>query len=298
MAEQQVTLKRKRHRTGFTPVPNDLLTNEKISGLAKALWCLLFSKPDGWTFYWGEILSNFKEGRDSVKKAAKELESFGYLTKRQTKKSLNGKMIFGGMEIELDDMPDLTASEENQPSIPITEFQSPEIPSLEVPVSEAPITEGASAYKHLSKKDLFDKDLSKSLSLEEVKNYIENLLREREENFSIDAKKCFDWLTAQGKKLKNSWQSVVLSWIDKPENQIAKKSTTPTPFVEESEEVKNLRSRIKFELGLANLSNASGYFLDAKIEKVGDGWVVKVQNPKALEFQGILAKINIKIEVK
>src|SRR3990167_2088809 len=77
MAEQEITLKKQ--RMPFTQVPNELLCNNLISGIAKAMWCVFYSKPDGWTFYWPEIVRNFREGREALFRAKKELEKAGYL---------------------------------------------------------------------------------------------------------------------------------------------------------------------------------------------------------------------------
>jgi hypothetical protein len=151
--KSQITLRKQ--QLPFTQVPNELLCNQEISSLAKTLWCVLYSKPDNWTFFWGEILTHFKEGRDAVKKASKELEKVGYFRKNQLKRNQNGKMVFGGMEIELFCSP-VTPDQQNQGELPITDFQLTETPS-----SEIPLTENQSTYKYLNKKDLSNKYLNK-----------------------------------------------------------------------------------------------------------------------------------------
>ncbi len=275
MSEQQILLKKKRPRTGFTQVPNDLLCSDKISGLAKALWCLLFSKPENWTFFWGEILSNFKEGRDSVKKAAKELEESGYLIKKQTKKSLNGKMIFGGMEIELDDQPTL----ENSGAVPITEFQLTEIPS-----TESSLTEKAYTYKQRSKKDLSKKDLSSLPSEEEAQKFADD------EELKIDVKK---WLKISKHGNLRNWQQAMIAYAENPKNQVIKKNLTT-----ESKQIQILRTDIRDTL-LYNASANDIYFAGRRIESTEDGhFIIFCDDKKALKYESELAKINVKIEVK
>lgn len=310
MSEQQLTLKRKRHRTGFTPVPNDLLTNNQISGLAKALWCLLFSKPENWTFYWGEILSNFKEGRDAVKNARKELEKFGYLECKQVKRSMNGKMVFGGMEIELDDMPDLSALE-NKASVPITEIQLTESQSPEIQLTETPSTEKPSSYKDLLDKNLSKKNLSYfiSLPLEEKRENLKKIWKEK--NLKSDCEKYLLF------REKSNWKGVTnleadIAWWENghkekfPELHVEKKTNgdKASPIEEEPKEIQEVRGRFKFTHGnwVDNNDKAIFWqlFLTAKPEiiQTDSGFTVFISDESALKFAEVLAKINVKIEVK
>lgn len=199
--KNQITLRKQ--RVSFTQVPNDLICNPEISSLAKSLWCVLYSKPDNWTFFWGEILTHLKEGRDAIKKASKELEEFGYLCKKQLKQNSNGKMIFSGMEIELFYEPQNPPMQENQGHFPITDFQLTETPS-----SEIPLTENQSTDKYLYKKDLSNKNLKnkpfsflaknppkkKSLTLEEAEIY------KKEKNYQSDVEGFIDYYQPKGWK--------------------------------------------------------------------------------------------------
>lgn len=167
----------KKQRLPFTQIPNDLLCNPEISGLAKALWCVLYSKPDDWTFYWREIEKNFKEGRDAIRKAAKQLEDLGYLQKEQ-KRILTGRgkeWKFGGMEIALFHDPSKPLVEEgyNKGLSPNTENP---YPGNEDAGSEDP--ENPHTYKDLSNKDLSNKDLNYSSYEESEKK--EDLNKENE----------------------------------------------------------------------------------------------------------------------
>ena len=172
MSEQQNTLKI--HRLPFTQVPNDLICSDKISGMAKALWCVFYSKPDNWTFYWREIENNFKEGRDAVRNAAKQLEELGYLKKTQKKINSGKGMTFGGMEIELFSYPnqqikDSSSNTENPCSRNSDTSNSDSTPSN---------SRKAVTYKEIKNKDLSNKDLdnsffsnSKAASKKDLENY-------------------------------------------------------------------------------------------------------------------------------
>jgi hypothetical protein len=66
-------------RINFTMISNDIITSPKISGLAKALYSYLASRPEGWIFYQEEINKNFLEGRTAIKTATKQLEEVGLI---------------------------------------------------------------------------------------------------------------------------------------------------------------------------------------------------------------------------
>lgn len=124
MSEQQITIKKQ--RLPFTQVPNELLCSNRISGVAKALWCVLYSKPENWTFYWSEILRNFKEGREALTNAKKSLEEEGYIkiTQKRIPTGRGNETKFGGMDIELFYDPQLPLTPNNSDSSQTTGFPS------------------------------------------------------------------------------------------------------------------------------------------------------------------------------
>ena len=88
----------KKERTGFTMIPNALISDSNITGKAKAIYCYLFSRPDDWTFHVTEISNNFKEGRDAIYSAIGELISTGWINKTQVKDE-SGKFSHNEFEI-------------------------------------------------------------------------------------------------------------------------------------------------------------------------------------------------------
>lgn len=76
----------KRNPFPFTAVPNELICNPEITAKSKAIYCYLLSRPDNWIFYTEEIANNFKEGREAIASALKELIDFGWIAKEQIRK--------------------------------------------------------------------------------------------------------------------------------------------------------------------------------------------------------------------
>lgn len=70
------------------------------------------------------------------------------------------------------------------------------------------------------------------------------------------------------------------------------------PAEEETGEIKEIRSQIKFYLGKANKPDACVYFAGKEIQKTNSGSTIFVTDEKAMEYQEILAEINVTIEVK
>ena len=74
-------------RVKFTQVPNDLICSSELTGIQKAVYCYLLSRPDDWKFYTSEIAKNMKESKDTIYKALKELIKFGWIEKKQIRKA-------------------------------------------------------------------------------------------------------------------------------------------------------------------------------------------------------------------
>lgn len=69
----------------FTIIPNILITFEQISWKAKGIFAYLASKPDGWSFYMKDIQKRSTDGKSAVQSGIRELESFGFLSRKQTR---------------------------------------------------------------------------------------------------------------------------------------------------------------------------------------------------------------------
>lgn len=225
MSEQQQTIKYKQ-QVPFSQIRNDFLCSNKISGVAKALWCVLYSKPLEWTFYWPEILSNMKEKRDCVKNAGKELEDLGYMLKKQKRiPTGRGKeWKWGGMDISLffDPLanPEFKPSEEIEGSRPLTEN-----PLTGFPSAGSAITGNASTKKQRNNKDLLNKDLDNSFfSFEKIKKYFsDNNLKSDPEEFR-DHWESVGWM--KGKNKITNVEAEIRRWERKHKNMYPEKHKT------------------------------------------------------------------------
>lgn len=297
----------RKQRKPFVMSPTHLFTNPEISSIAKNLWNVLDSKPDGWIFFWSEILKHFKEGRNAVKRSMKELESFGYVKRKRAKKG----NIFCGMDIEVFYDPTLPFDQENQGSARVTENGSSENQIPENGVTESGKSESRSAEirdtkKERSKQDLSKKDLfflnPKTTSKEQLK------IHHEKEKMKCDFE--LWWLTneSQGwKKVENR-----LIWLDRyelnhrekhPEKYVEKSDVRDFRTTEEEpKQIQELRASIRtclnFRYGGQEEARIYRTFFDKKsVEKVDNKFVIHCEKG-AEAYAEVLEKINLRIEVK
>jgi hypothetical protein len=293
--------------------PTHLLCNPNLSSIAYKLWGIIESKPDGWKFFWSEILKHFKEGRDAVKKAGKELEKFGYIQKKKAKKG----NLFCGMDIEIFYDPTLPFDQENQDSSRVTENQSPEIQQSEIQQSKHQKTEIQDTKKDLnklnrSKLNRSDFSLARAAKREIFKipklDEVEKIFSEK--SLKSDAKKYFIY------REKTNWTGVKkleadIDWWENGHKEkfphlhqdkimeapVLKMSPSET---KRDEELKNIRSSIK---GVINRTSSDGYLIynklfdNREIVKTEEGFSIFVTNEDALEFQELLKTISVKIKI-
>lgn len=67
----------------FCPLPNALLQDKALSFRARGILVMMLSMPLHWQTYHSWLTEQGKEGEEAVRTALRELESAGYLTKRQ-----------------------------------------------------------------------------------------------------------------------------------------------------------------------------------------------------------------------
>lgn len=71
------------NQSGWTAVPHTLTEDSSISWKAKALWVWLASRPSGWTVRLSHLTTQATDGIGSVRSGLDELESAGYISRRQ-----------------------------------------------------------------------------------------------------------------------------------------------------------------------------------------------------------------------
>lgn len=79
MTDHETTIVRAPRQDRFTIIPNAILQRSDMTRRAKGLLCELLSRPDGWTTSAQRLADTGPEGRDAMRTALAELESFGYI---------------------------------------------------------------------------------------------------------------------------------------------------------------------------------------------------------------------------
>lgn len=96
----------------FTIMSNHHLRNPKLSLKAKGLLSLMLSLPEDWDYTTKGLAQICKEGVDSIGTALKELERYGYLTRRRLRCE-NGQL--GDIEYTIHETPVETSRESSSP---------------------------------------------------------------------------------------------------------------------------------------------------------------------------------------
>lgn len=95
MSNSNTIIRTNKRENPYVMIDKYGLNDERLSWKAKGLLAYLLSKPDDWQIYESELVKRSKDGRDAVRTALRELESNGYITRRQLRKE-DGS--FGSME--------------------------------------------------------------------------------------------------------------------------------------------------------------------------------------------------------
>lgn len=66
-------------KRGYTVIPNGLLPEGKITARAWGIYAYLLSRPNGWVIHVRQLQQIFKEGRDAIYAAMKQLREVGLL---------------------------------------------------------------------------------------------------------------------------------------------------------------------------------------------------------------------------
>ena len=260
--------------------------------MAKALWCVLYSKPEGWIFYWSEISKNFSEGREALMNARKKLEEAGYIkiTQKRVPTGRGNETKYGGMDIELFHTPSLPIDLDPQDLSQTTGFPTSGFQSSGFQTSGDAIS-GKQQLKNTKK----EKDLSYSSSNHPPKEFFDEIWKKK--NFKSDL-----GLFLENRKLagwKNGKQKIVDFELDAQrwEDGYLKKNPTVSK-TENAEDPEIKKTRYEIEKAIPLVFDYDQYFAGQEIEKTEDGYKIKVSDKRALQYEEILKKINVKIEVK
>ena len=70
------------HKYNFTIADNGFIKDPKLSAKAKGVMIYMLSLPKSWNFSLRELATHFRDGKDAINNALKELEGCGYLEKK------------------------------------------------------------------------------------------------------------------------------------------------------------------------------------------------------------------------
>jgi hypothetical protein len=104
-------VKRTKHASAFTIVPNAILQHRTLSLTARGLLCLLLSQPENTAVTVRELTEDVAEGQKRVTNAMKELQSAGYVV---CTKVQNGRGHWS-THVEVFDVPQADAPEDETP---------------------------------------------------------------------------------------------------------------------------------------------------------------------------------------
>nr|WP_240616085.1 DUF6017 domain-containing protein [Listeria kieliensis] len=117
---------------GYTVMSNHHLRNKDLTLKAKGLLSQMLSLPESWDYTLAGLSFINKESIDAIRTAVLELEKAGYITRRQGRDPVTGKMA--GIEYTIYEQPQKPPSLEN----PISDKPIPDNPASASPASENP----------------------------------------------------------------------------------------------------------------------------------------------------------------
>ena len=160
--------------TNFTIIKNNIFLEKNISLKAKGLLTQMLSLPDTWDYTVAGLATLCRDGRDSIASALKELEKYGYVTRKRIR---DEKGQLKDIEYVIREVPvkivsntpiaDFPELESDTYPNPITDFPELDFPQLEEPVTESPT-------QLITKKSITKKlDIQSNLSTQNLECVIE-----------------------------------------------------------------------------------------------------------------------------
>lgn len=96
-----VFIRTKKERN-YTVMDNTFLRDERLSAKAKGLFAYILYLPEDWCIYQSELVKHFSDGKDALRAAIKELETYGYVSKEKMK---DNKGRFSGWQYTVNESP-------------------------------------------------------------------------------------------------------------------------------------------------------------------------------------------------
>lgn len=110
----------------YTVIDNTFLRDDRLSAQAKGIFAYILYLPEDWCIYQSELVKHFSNGKDSIRSAIKELESFGYISKEHIKGE-HGKFV--GWQYTVNEIP-IPPKAEN-PKLVFPKLENPPLPNTD-----------------------------------------------------------------------------------------------------------------------------------------------------------------------
>lgn len=115
-----VFIRTKKERN-YTVMDNTFLRDERLSAKAKGIFAYILYLPEDWCIYQSELVKHFSDGKDALRAAIKELETFGYISKEHIKDIKTGRFTHWQYTVN------------ETPKTPEADFPKLDFPKLENP---------------------------------------------------------------------------------------------------------------------------------------------------------------------
>ena len=199
--------------TNYTTMCNYHLRDQSISLKAKGMLSMLLSLPDSWKYSVRGLAAISLEGVDGIMTALKELETHGYLERRQLRQA-NGRL--GQTEYVIYEMP------KNEPC---SDLPCPEKPYTVMPDTDSPYTENpAEINKEIRNKELLNTERTKTEKDETIRHKygmyknvllsdeeLQKLISEFPADYESRIERLSEYMASSGKHYK-SHLATIRSW--------------------------------------------------------------------------------------
>ena len=142
----------KGERYSYTNIDNTVFFDNRLSAKAKGVLCQMLSLPDNWEYSVEGLTTRFSDGKASIRSAITELEQYGYLVRKQVKRS--GK--YAGVDYLI---------YANPKNAPYTDFQIAENQTAEIQTSEIQTAENRTQL--ITKESITNESITNSLTTKE-----------------------------------------------------------------------------------------------------------------------------------
>jgi len=189
--------------SNYTVVSNECIQDSSLSMKAKGLWIYLMSLPNDWNLHQTELVRHFKDGRDAVSSAMKELEEAGYVIKKQITNSLGQYTDWDYTVFEVVNHADNPRPDTGFPTSGLSNADNPTLQSTNDKQSTKNITKDSKRFI--------------KPSIQEIEKFC------KEKDYCVDAVLFFNHYESVGWKVgkssMKSWKATLVGWNHRNEQR-------------------------------------------------------------------------------